>query len=453
MIRVYDEVMPRALVVSLLLTLALAPGCTCAKSGPAAGADGGAGAASGANDAADGPNATATGPAAHFSSPIAATRVGGGAVVVAGLVVPDKAIVLTRLEAGGATAFTVTALRGATWSQDAELRVYPTGGDGGVVVVWHGLRDGKSVRQMVAIGKGGELKGGPADVGAVACATEDALVWTERAAAGKSRVALKGWSDPPRDIATIAAEREPVIVCGAHRVYALGQGEDDTTFATSEPSGGGRSMLLTTSDFGSDEERELAEYSVGDDLGVVRIGSGGQVAIRETKADGLGPWRRLKATVPADDDLVAVDADARATFVLTTREAAGACGDGSSSVPSGVQMLRVDRATFAESSFEIAAAQCGKELGPFWTGTVGGRFVVAWTERSPRRDALSPPIAGLAYRVLDGAEPGPVVHIARAADALVDAGCDKDHCYAVALVRASGDTNVVPEIVQALAYP
>jgi hypothetical protein len=446
---VYDEAMSRAFVALLLLALAIAPGCTCKSASVTGDPDAGTQGAGATTEASAG--ATASGETAHLSAPIAAARVGGGAVVVAGLVVPDKAIVVTRLEAGGGTGFTVTALHGVAWSQDAELRVYPA--DGGVVVVWRGPREGKAVRQLVAIGKGGELKGGPLDIGAVACATEDGLVWTERGTGGKSRVVLKGWSDPAREVAVIAAEREPVVVCGAHRVYALGQGEDDITFATAEAAAAGHKMVLAASDFGADEEREIAEYSAGDDLGIVRVGSGGQVALREAKADGLGPWKRLTSTIPADDNLVAVDADAKTTFVLTTRETAGACGDGSSSLPSSVQALRVDRTTLAEGSVEVAPAECGKELGPFWTGTVGGRFVVAWAERAGKRDALSAPIAGLAYRVVGGAEPSAVVHVARAADSLVDAGCDKDHCYAVALVRTPNTTNLVPEVVQAITYP
>jgi len=185
--------MPRALLLSVsLASLAaasvLAPGCTCAKTAGVTGDTDGAAADALATSEAGA--VTASVEAAHLSAPIAATRVGGGSVLVAGLVVPDKAIVVTRLDANG-TGFSVTAFRGVAWSQDAELRMYPADG-GGAVVVWRGPRDGKSVRQMIAIGKGGELKGTPIDIGAVACATEDGLAWTERATGGKSRVVLKG---------------------------------------------------------------------------------------------------------------------------------------------------------------------------------------------------------------------------------------------------------------------
>jgi hypothetical protein len=449
--------MARVLVVPVLLGLAFAfaPACTCSKATPPT-ADGEAGApvASAVADAAVAPSAGVGD--ARFSAPIAAARVGGGAVLVAGLVAADKTIAVTRLEPGGRAGFTVTVLRGVAWSQDAELRVFAA--DGGAVVVWRGVRDGKTVRQMVTLGKGGEVQGEPVDVGAVACSTEDALVWTEKGA-GKARVLAKPWAAAPREVASVAAEREPVVVCGAHRVFALGHGEDDITFAIGDADAGAARRLMAASDFGADEERELTEYTVGDDLGVVRVGSGGQVAVREARGDAMGPWKKLTATIPADDDVVAVDGDAKATYVITTREAANACGSApSGSAPMSVQAMRIDRATFAEAMSEVAAAECGKELGPFWTGAAGGRFVVAWAERASKRDATSAPIVGLAYRVLDGegaagGAAGAVVRIARAADALVDAGCDKDRCYAVALAREPGTTNMVPEAAQILTYP
>jgi hypothetical protein len=372
---------------------------------------------------------------------------------VAGLVVPEKSIAVTRIDASGATAYTVAALRGVAWSQDADLRVYPSDA-GGAVVVWRGLRDGKLVRQMVTVAKDGALAGVPVDVGAATCATEDGVAWTERASAGKTRVVLRAWSGgAPRDVATVPADREPVLVCGAHRVFALGQGEDDVTLAAG-PDGGASRRLVGAKDFGADEEREHDEYTVGDDLGVLRVASGGALALRETKGDLLGVWRKLVATVPADDDVVAVDGDARGAIVVSTRESADACGEGgATSAGTSIQALRIDRSTFAESAVEIAPTECGKDLGPFWTGSVGKSLVVAWVERVSRRDATSAPIAGLSYRTLDGTTLMPVVRVPRPADALVDAGCDKDRCYAVALARAPGTTEMVPEAAQVIAYP
>jgi hypothetical protein len=115
--------------------------------------------------------------------------------------------------------------------------------------------------------------------------------------------------------------------------------------------------------------------------------------------------------------------------------------------------VRVDRAGGGEVTTELAPAECGKDVGPFWVSAVAGHLVAAWAEHVPKRDATSAPIAGLAYRVFDGPTPGPMTRVPLPADALVDAGCDKEKCYAVALVRAPGTTNMRPEAVRAIAYP
>ena len=443
--------MDRAFLLSMVSALALAPGCTCAKSGQD-GAEGGPTVAHATTAAADGNVATGR-PAARFSAPIAATRVGGGAVLVAGLVVPDKTIVVTRLEAGGATDFPVVALRGVTWSSDAELRLFPA--DGGAAVIWRGLRDGKQVRQMVAVGKAGDVRGEPVEVGAPACATEDGLAWIERGPSGRTRVALRLWgAAASRDVAIIGPDREPFLVCGAHRLYALGQGETDVTLAIGDADAGRVRRLIGAKDFGDDEEREHDEFTVGDDLGVVRLGGGGQIAVREAKGGELGAWRKLTTTIPGDDDVVAVDGDAHALIVVTTREVPGACGKSApSGVAASVHVLRVDRASFAETSLELASAECAKDLGPFWTGSTASRLVVGWAERVGKRDASTAPISGLAYRTFDGASLTPIVRVAHPADALVDAGCDKDRCYAVALARAPGTTDMIPEVAEVITYP
>src|SRR5262249_40160784 len=185
----------------------------------------------------------------RFSKPIAATRAGGGAVVVAGLVVPEKAIVVTRIDAAtGKASFTTAALKKVGWTPDSELKAYPA--DGGAAIVWRGSREGKMVREMVIVGKDGAVKGDPIDVGPATCATDDGVAWTERGANGTTRVLLRAWSAAaPRQVATVAADREPVVVCAAHRVFALGQGDDDLAFTVGDAEAGAARMLLAPSDF------------------------------------------------------------------------------------------------------------------------------------------------------------------------------------------------------------
>ena len=129
------------------------------------------------------------GPAA--SAPIAAERAGDGAVVAV-LVVPRASIVATRVEADGKTAWTTDVLHGVRWTPDAELSMYPM--PGGVIVLWRGTRDGKTVEQAVTLAATGETGLGLELFGGEACVTDDAIAWVERGKAGASRLRSRSLS-------------------------------------------------------------------------------------------------------------------------------------------------------------------------------------------------------------------------------------------------------------------
>jgi hypothetical protein len=437
--------------LAFFVLLAVFSGCTCSRSSlPSSALEAGVPPPSATAQ----PAFVAPEGAPRYSKPIAAARAGGGAVLVAGLVAAEKAIVVSRVEsASGKATFRTSALKNVGWTADAELRAYPA--DGGAAVVWRGLRDGKMVRQMILVGKEGAVEGDPFDVGPATCATDDGVAWTERGSNGKTRVLLRAWhASGPREVASVGADREPVVVCAAHRVFALGQGDDDLVLSVGDAEASSPKTLLGAGELGLDDDRELEELTVGDELALFRVASNGVVAIRETKSGAPTSWHKLNTTIPADDDLVAVDGDADAIVAVTTRDMPGACtGDaGGTGTGTGVRGLRVARSG-TETSVELAPAECGKDVGPFWIGEAGSALVVAWAERVPKTGATSAPIAGLAYRVFAGPTPGAMLHVARPADALVDAGCDETKCYAVALARAPGTTEMEPELATVLAYP
>src|SRR5207253_2821617 len=130
----------------------------------------------------------------------------------------------------------------------------------------------------------------------------------------------------------------------AHRVVPLAEGEDDLTMpATGEGSASRPTVLLRDADFGDDEERDHDVYTSGDDLGIVRVGGAGSVAIRERAGDGaLGAWRKLRSKIARDDDVVVVDADAHTVLVVTTRDEGERCTQAAGGGAS-VHALRVDR--------------------------------------------------------------------------------------------------------------
>jgi hypothetical protein len=196
----------------------------------------------------------------------------------------------------------------------------------------------------------------------------------------------------------------------------------------------------------ADEEREHDTFVVGDTLGLVRVGQSGTVSVREVGVE-LSPWRRLDAKLTSADDVVAADGDPDTTTLVYTRDDGACDGPGAPSV----HAVQVSKKGPSEPSFDVAPAACDRDLGPFYTGTLGDTFVVAWVERALVRAPGEPPIVGLAYRTITGARLGELRRVPRPADEIVDAGCDDKRCYAAALVRRAPD--VQPGVVEVLAYP
>jgi hypothetical protein len=428
--------------------LAVVPACTCSKTPPPPAPVDAAPAAPVASAAA------ASEPPLGLSAPIAATHLGSGAVVVAGLDVPAKAIRVERIDDKDAITLERTALSDVAWSSEADLRIVPAGA--GVAITWRGKRGGKLVRQLVVLDADLAPKGEPVDVTAAACATDDALYWTDGA-----HMDARKWSgassrtDLPKD-------KDASLVCGAHAAYAVLEDDDGVSIARFGGDAGDKSVrLLEDSAFGEDEPRERAEYTAGDDLGVVRLAASGSLALRELSHGVPGPLRRLTTKLSRDADVVAVDASARAVVVVSTEDASASCDSGSST---RVLALRIDRASLEESTVELSPGSCGREVGPFFTGARpgDGGVAVAWVERVPRHGDPRAPIEGLAYRVVPASGAGvdaravaspPLGRIEQAADALVDAGCDAARCYAVALARKPGMDAMVPGFAKVLRYP
>jgi hypothetical protein len=396
----------------------------------------------------------------RFSRPIAATVVPGAGVVIAGLVVPSASIVATLVEPGGAARWTTPVLSNVAWSGSSELSVLPA--PDAVIVVWRGLRGGKRVTQAVIVGRDGSVRGDPSELGAAACTTDDMLFWIEQARPGTAReggssggVRMRPWGSPvPLGAVPIPEERDPVLVCASHRAFLLGEGETDMT-ATALPLGdaGAGVTLVRDQDFGADEEDEHNELTVADVLGLVRVGRSGSVAVRELDGDRMSRWRRASIKLGPDDDLVAIDGDPRSVLVVITRDASDRCSGASAVSVHALRIARADDDADAGAALlDLAPYDCAAERGPFWTGVQSSSFVVGWAERS-HADGGGAPIAALGYRVVGDTPSGEVRRIERSADELVSAGCDRERCFAVALVRPPGQDGMQPEPVEVLAYP
>jgi len=469
---------PRIGLAVVLVGIGLAgEGCTCGKGGDGAMAgDGGAAtsgsdAAGGTASADDGGNAGTGG----LSAPIAAARSENGDVIVAALDVPLKALRVQRIDSKDAIVKDRSVLDGTiVWSADAELKMAPAGP--GVVITARGLSAKRSAGQLVVLGGDLAPKSDPIDVAPSTCATELALWSTDG-----THVRARPWTGKPF-YGSLPKEKDVAFTCGTRRAFALLDEDNGTSVsiltagasdAGAGDGGAGGSdggagdagagvhiasplPFLVDSDFGEDEQRERSDYTVGDDLGVVRLASSGAIAVRELAGATPGPLHKLKTQIPRDDDVVTVDASAKSLLIVYTQDASEACAaeGGPPAASTKVMALRVDRKTWEESVVELSAGMCGREVGPFFTGALGDAISVGWVERVPVRGKSQAPIAALAHRRVPaaGALTGGLERTEVSADALVDAGCDAERCYAVALARRPGADLMVPGFAKVLRY-
>ncbi|HEY8075754.1 MAG TPA: hypothetical protein VIF62_16625 [Labilithrix sp.] len=442
---------PRAIGIAALLAGALAPGCRCDKTPESAPADADVATDGGAADA------EAIAEPGGLSAPIAAVRLEGGDVIVAGLDAAAKAVRVQRLDAKEAVIADRTVLDALKWSSDADIKVAAAGK--GAAITWRGLRAGKLVRQTVVVGADLVARpplAEPIEVTAASCTTQDAIWFTDG-----HKATSRAWSGESKKH-TIPGDADVSLVCGAHRAWAMLDEDEGSSFmplplasagdagVKSDAGAEGRTRLFDESAFGDDDRREQGEYAVGDDLGVIRLATSGGLAMREVRGGVLGPMRKIKTVLPRDADVVAVDASPRIVVVVYTDDVVDVC-DGASTARVGA--LRIDRNGEGEETFELSPGTCGREVGPFFTGAVGDALSVAWVERVPVAGQSRAPIAGLSYRPIpvQGA-PAPLGKIDQPADALVDAGCDATHCFAVALARKDGMDAMVPGVAKIVRY-
>lgn len=447
-------------LVALVALIAVGGGaCTCSKASESPGDDAGSAAASDASE--DVTAATAEhGEPGGLSAPIAAARGDHGDVVVAGLDVLARAIRVQRISEKDEVLADRTVLEGVAWSSESELKVVPAAA--GVAITWRGLRAGKVVRQLVILGADLAPTGAVLDVSAASCATRDALWFTD----GK-RVHVRPWTGRPARF-ELPKDKDAVLVCGLHRAFALLDEEEGTSVAMF----GGAALengdagvdagpspvmqLLKESEFGEDDQRERPEYTVGDDVGVVRLGASGAIALREVRGGAPGSLHKLRTAIGRDDDVVSVDASPRVVVIVFTEDVSDSCAKDGGTATVGstrVKALRVDRTTFEESIVELSPGMCAREVGPFFTGAQGDGVSVAWVERVPIAGKSRAPIAALAHRVVPAAGPAPdLVRVEQPADALVDAACDGTRCYAVALARRAGMDAMVPGLAKVIRY-
>ncbi len=386
----------------------------------------------GASSASASATAASTATPPELSLPIGGDVAPDGSVYVAGFVAARKAIVLARYDAAGALVSVGDAFTAAEWASGTELRVFS--GTRGAAVAFRGVvatKQGQHVRLMDPAAK---PVGDAFDVDGIPCATKDGVVGL-----GGGHVVTHPFDGAAPKIGP-AAEADDALACGDARAYVLDEGDDGLVV---RPIDKDVKTNVAHGD-GDDEPREHPAFTVGDELSVFVVTTGGALKIASPFDAPVKDVGKLHD----DEDLVAVDGDAKRALVVYTKDDTTRCGaDG---LVSDVHLSEIPRDGSKPVSSDVVKGGCDVDLGPFWIGAAAGKTVIAWGERDGKRSKGAPPVTGLGYRVLGEAAPQKV---ALSGEDVTFAGCSATKCWAVSLERPTGTDGMVPGKARLIPFP
>ena len=389
------------------------------------------------------PSAASNVPPAPLSLPMAADHDRNGDVYVAGFVAAREVIDLSRYDAQGRLAWNGDALTNVAYSADAHVDVVAT--PDGAVVVWRGLHGGKRGRVAGFVAADGKV-GATFAVGSNACAAAGTLLSITSKNTLTSRRLPAG---PDKKIASFAEGRDAVLVCGeGKRAFLVDEGEDDIGVrpiddGVARP----RALLVAPDDLGDDEIREHDDFTIGDVLGQLLLTEAGHLVLREY-VDGPTARRPLEAVIGPDSDLMATDGNAARVVAVVSRDASARC-DGE--IGTDVVAIDVPLPDGNDRTVDVAHADCGHDLGPYWVAPTDAAMYVAWAVRGPRSGEHAP-VEALAWAKVDGGSGAPN-QVKLSAEDVVFAGCTKDKCMFAALERPEGTDGMAPGAARIIALP
>lgn len=380
----------------------------------------------------------------RVSLPFGAVRSHDGSFLVAGYSVPQKSIAVYRADREGKASWQKEILAGTKWTEDAFTRWFADGAGGGVLIA---MTD--KGRKAVRVKSDGTIAD-PVAISGTYCATGDNLVWVDAKRRVQSMALATGASST---LGVLPEGREPRLVCARSRAFVVGDGEEDVSLLV--PKAGVNApyeRVFSDADFKGEELRDTFEFATARDIGVIRIGMAGTIAIREKSGEALLPIHKWTSRLAEDDVVVDVEGTEKTALLVVTHEEDGHCGDASIHMATRVSALRFDRLSKKEESLALAPATCDRELGPFWTDVVGDAIVVSWVERAPTPQKTDAPIVALSFVAVRPNGISELQHISLRADGAVNAGCSQEGCDVVALVREPGATVMAPEAVHAFHF-
>lgn len=376
-----------------------------------------------------------TGAAPDLSLPIGAD-IGpdGSAIFVAGLVAASRTIVLSHYDAKGTLVGVTDAFSDVDWVSGVELRVYV--GTSGIAVAYRGPIAKTNGHHVRLFDPSGKPRGDAFDVDGVPCVEKDALITMDH---GVGKIATHPLGGAAA-VLGLASVPDAMLACGDAKAYLLDEGDDGLAVRGIEETA---TKNVAAGD-GDDEPREHPAYTVGDELSLVIVTTGGTMKV-------VAPFDATPREVGKlhdDEDIVAVDGDAKRTFVVYSKDDLTRCG--SEGLVSDVFVRVFPRDGSKTTSEEVIKAACDTDVGPFWTGEAGGKTVIAWGERSSKRPAGAPPVTALGYHVLG--EPG-VQHVTLSAEDVVFADCAGAKCWAATIERPTGTDGMAPGKARLVSFP
>lgn len=386
----------------------------------------------------------------RLSLPMGAALLPSGAVIVAGLSVPERMIKVARIAPDGRVDAVADIFQNAEWAHDSEVGVHPVGDD--VIVTFRGKVEGGQKRSLVRLDPKLSAKE-PRTYTATSCATKDGVYWLDH------RRVHAELGAGHREHTVPAAEGDLGLFCDESHALVTVDAEGVLSVVPVLPDAmGPLAILVGEKDF-EDEEREHSLFLRPEGPSVLRIGNEGALSV---KLPGQAA-RKIVGKLEEDDDLVLVDADVSTVYVASTQDHDGCeAGEDASTLPTqrtsrfstAVHLLRVDLGEGKATRENLGRAACGHQASTFFFGKAKDRRVLAWTERAPASNKTMAPIAALAYRVIGPTAGGTVAkRIPLRADGLVDAGCNATTCAAVWLERPEGEDDRKPELPRVLRFP
>jgi len=374
----------------------------------------------------------------RFARPVTAARMEHGIGVVA----RDRAtgeLAFAEFDDNALVVLTTVPLPAKL--DDPELLV----SSGDLAVLARAPADGGRARVSLRIAMGGDGGATVIDsrpVGSAACSTLDGVYSLERDGAGwrgsfRSLTLAGGEERGPR----LGASSEVTIVCGQHRAFVVVNGRGEQRVVAWAPEGhDARPTILPKPPLPDPDEGALMAAK-GDELVVAKIQKSTLATLVLQNNHGA-IWR--VADVAAGDGLALETLEPGEgviglLFIRTVSPVKGCSGSEKTDAVAEVALADAASGKIVRAPEPIETWRCGAEPGPFFSGWIGGRLVIAW----PRSADSACARAGVRHGGIGFAEVEPgaghvrVTRLSRPFDAIAGAGCDEKKCYAVALTRGA----------------